>query len=293
MYYVLIILLHRPFVADGHLCSMSRSVSVNSFMECASAASKIVSLLRAYDRAFSVRRAPYLISYATYVASTILVRIAAKRGPTSGEHSSLGTCLAVFRENQETNWAVRRANLVVRNVMKRLGVSIAEGEEALKIHVDDDTELTVPTSGPAAPSHGIGPPNGHNGGSGLAGSPAKNWLNIDEIIQSFVREAGEQYKQQSGTAQPLFPMLQQDDSSGQHDNSGGSFQAAQPLHYGPRMTTSRLRGQNSGHEDFSQMAPWQQPAPDVMVGSGSVDDLLFGFNGSALDSFPVLDWDPI
>ncbi|EGY17660.1 nitrogen assimilation transcription factor nirA [Verticillium dahliae VdLs.17] len=80
MYHVLTILLHRPFVADGHLYTTSRSVSVNSFITCASAADSIVALLRAYDRAFTVRRAPYLVSYATYVAATIHARIAAN-GP--------------------------------------------------------------------------------------------------------------------------------------------------------------------------------------------------------------------
>ncbi|KAK2062231.1 hypothetical protein LY76DRAFT_313637 [Colletotrichum caudatum] len=79
MYHVLTILLHRPFVADGHLYNTSRSISVNSFITCATSANSIVGILRAYDKVFSVRHAPYLISYATYVAATIHVRIAAKR----------------------------------------------------------------------------------------------------------------------------------------------------------------------------------------------------------------------
>lgn len=289
MYYVLIILLHRPFVADGHLCTMSRSVSVNSFMECASAASSIVSLLRTYDRAFSVRRAPYLISYATYVASTILVRIAAKRGHTSGEHSSLETCLAVFRENQETNWAVRRANLVVRNVMKRLGVSMAGSDEDLKIHVGP----TLPTAAPSGPSPETGPVGNLPDSSRTGGSPAKNWLNIDEIIQSFVREAGEQSNQQNATPQALFPILQQEDMPAQQGGSGSFHTAQQPLQYGPGMMPSRFRGQNAGQDDYSHATTWQQPGVEVGFGTGSVDDLLFGFNGSALDGFPILNWDPI
>jgi hypothetical protein len=61
MYNVLMILLHRPFVADGHLYNTSRAISVNSFMSCATAADDIVALLRVYDKAFSVRRAPYLM----------------------------------------------------------------------------------------------------------------------------------------------------------------------------------------------------------------------------------------
>ncbi|KAF4890076.1 Nitrogen assimilation transcription factor nirA [Colletotrichum fructicola] len=52
MYHVLTILLHRPFVADGHLYNTSRSLSINSFITCASAADSIVGVLRVYDKSF-------------------------------------------------------------------------------------------------------------------------------------------------------------------------------------------------------------------------------------------------
>ncbi|EFQ87269.1 hypothetical protein PTT_17286 [Pyrenophora teres f. teres 0-1] len=143
LYNVLTILLHRPFVADGHLYNTSRSISVNSFMACATAADDIVQLLRAYDRAFSVRRAPYLISYATYVAATIHAHIAARREPGSDAHNNLYTCLAVFRENQETNWAVRRAITIVQNLMKRLGVTSPN---------PDDTQIDRDTSAENTPA---------------------------------------------------------------------------------------------------------------------------------------------
>ncbi|KAL7777138.1 hypothetical protein CFE70_007561 [Pyrenophora teres f. teres 0-1] len=109
---------------------------LNSFMACATAADDIVQLLRAYDRAFSVRRAPYLISYATYVAATIHAHIAARREPGSDAHNNLYTCLAVFRENQETNWAVRRAITIVQNLMKRLGVTSPNPDDT---QIDRDT----------------------------------------------------------------------------------------------------------------------------------------------------------
>ncbi|UKZ74767.1 hypothetical protein TrVFT333_002437 [Trichoderma virens FT-333] len=261
MYYVLIILLHRPFVADGHLHNMSRSISVNSFIECASAASNIVSLLRAYDQAFSVRRAPYLISYATYVAATIHTRIAAKRAHASKEHRNLETCLAVFRENQATNWAVRRANLVIRNLMKRLGVSIDEGEEGLRIHVDRE-------AGPALLMVG------------------NSWLNIDEIMQSFVRE-GEQCGQKNSVVQP---MVQQDDLSSVQRGSA-SLQTPKSIQYGPEIMHSQPRDHISRQDGETQAATWHHPGTDDIVGTSSVDDLLFGFNGSALDSFQFLEWE--
>jgi hypothetical protein len=69
MYNVQLILLHRPFVSEGHLHSVSPSTASTSFSVCAHAAAKIVELLQAYEKTFSIRHAPYLIAYATYVAA--------------------------------------------------------------------------------------------------------------------------------------------------------------------------------------------------------------------------------
>jgi hypothetical protein len=93
--------------------------------QCAAAAKEIVHLLRRYDKAFSTSRALYLISYATYVAATIHVRIAAQRGPGSEAHACLQTCLSVFQKNQQTNWAVKKAKIVIENLMKKMGVDLA------------------------------------------------------------------------------------------------------------------------------------------------------------------------
>jgi hypothetical protein len=69
MYNVLLILLHRPFVSEGHLHSVTPTIASSSFSMCAQAATRITQLLRAYERTFSIRHAPYLIAYATYVAA--------------------------------------------------------------------------------------------------------------------------------------------------------------------------------------------------------------------------------
>ncbi|KAL4887400.1 PrpF protein-domain-containing protein [Aspergillus karnatakaensis] len=205
MHNVLVILLHRPFVADGHLYSTSRAISVDSFKKCASAASNISVLLRAYHRAFSIRRAPYLISYATYVAATILARIAAKRKNDSTAHANLATCLAVFKENQETNSAVRRASTIIYNLMKKLGVAIdnvsvdALESDALRRPldhlepprsrpVDGETNYIVnvqtdPDNASARDMTGYG-----NTPSQAVYSPDSDWVDIDGIIQSFLQE---------------------------------------------------------------------------------------------------------
>jgi len=69
MFNVLLILLHRPFVSEGHLHSTSTSIATSSFAVCAQAATRTVLLLRVYEKTFSIRHAPYLIAYATYVAA--------------------------------------------------------------------------------------------------------------------------------------------------------------------------------------------------------------------------------
>lgn len=126
LYNVLLILLHRPFVSEGHLHTTDPSVAITSFTTCTAAAARIVRLLRAYDQSFSIRRAPYLISYATYVAATIYVRVAAQRNGESRAHSNLRACIDVFQKNQETNWAVRRAKNVILHLMDRMGVNLSD-----------------------------------------------------------------------------------------------------------------------------------------------------------------------
>ncbi|KAL5047590.1 hypothetical protein BDW71DRAFT_196694 [Aspergillus fruticulosus] len=210
MHNSLVILLHRPFVADGHLYSTSPSISVDSFIKCASAASNISKLLRAYHRAFSIRRAPYLISYATYVAATILTRIAARRRNESTAHADLATCLAVFEENQETNSAVKKAATIVHSLMKKLGVVINDVSlAALEIDplirdLDQNSQPDNRTTNCRV--HQQGRVNNNSDNGALANdvietpsntsvnppvrSPGSDWMDIDGIIQSFLQESG-------------------------------------------------------------------------------------------------------
>jgi hypothetical protein len=299
MYHVLTILLHRPFVADGHFYNTSRSISVNSFITCASAADSIVAVLRTYDRVFSVRHAPYLISYATYVAATIHVRIAAspRRTETSrGARECLQTCLAVFQENRETNWAVRRAQAIVEGLMMRLGVNVSLGQGGNdndaslrpgdRIVPPQSSRSTRGRGGQAAPASTA--PDYFGGAENLAhsfsqdgaarrtpvgdsgGSPSLGWSDIEGIIQSFVRGQdlnGPAPASAGGQAPHQVDFLQQ--------------QQQQQIPPGPELQAPGV-GSSS---NFVGNQPWLQGG---MAGgdnnSTSFEDLLFGFNGSALDS---------
>lgn len=217
------------------------------------AADKIVELLRAYDKAFTVRKAPYLISYATYVAATIHARIAAKRGADSHAHGHLVTCLGVFRENQETNWAVRRANAVVQNLMKRLG-----------LEVPDLDKTTSNNSADTASSQSI------------EQEESLQTPDIDGILESIIHEHHNQMLQPASHARtqstelvtgiPTQAYNAFPDASGAYTE--GHAISMQEQHYG-------------GGLQYPQAAD----------GPMTVDDLLYGLNGSALDNFAFLDWE--
>ena len=270
---VLLILLHRPFVSDGHLHSKP-SIAVNSFRVCTTAATEITNVLRAYDRAFSIKRAPYLVSYATYVSATIHVRIAAQRELGSEAHRCLATCLKVFKENQETNWAVRRASFVINHLMKRTKVILGneqgssemnhrpgDGQAVLSSNAEDvDYSSRASVANDARQAQG--PPD----------------LDINAIIQSFLQE-----QQNVGATTHI-------DRTGPADFSRNTVndQWSHPF------VASRI-GENQGPYLGSGILERYPPdtasahdgahswKPEDQNPEATFNDMLFGFDSSALD----------
>ena len=286
MHNVLVILLHRPFVADGHLYSTSRSISVDCFMKCATAASSISNLLRAYHRAFSTRRAPYLISYATYVAATIHSRIAARRGNDSTAHANLATCLAVFKENQETNSAVAKAAMIVENLMKKLGVVVDRiSSDALEMTIpsrsrDDIQGTSVEEPRPEAEAQPVTAKLPATPALGNGFSPGSDWVDIDGIIQSFLHEndghdPAEQPRQQW--------VMQQPDSSQVVMGHGFPMQQNQI----PVAQDVGMAPADGGYGYQWQSQQGWRPANSE---AASMEDPLFGFNGASTDSFAFMGW---
>jgi hypothetical protein len=285
MHNVILILLHRPFVSDGHLHS-NPSNAVNSFMVCATAARAIVSILRAYDRAFSIQRAPYLISYATYVSATIHVRIAAQRESGSEAHACLATCLDVFKKNQETNWAVRRANVIIQNLMKRMQVVITEDEsDAVDPPAGGVGGMTDKNNvpGPMMNENSSGNSNNDPNTSVLTGSGggevASN-LNIDAIIQSFIRE--------QQTSEPLLPPQHQirNDSTVAYYPLGGAGGGLHQWFHPSTSTSSFGIPPDNMPYDATSLAygpAFDQQQDATMPMEYSVNDMLFGFNSSAME----------
>lgn len=233
---------------------------MSSFKTCATAADQIVELLRAYDKAFSVRKAPYLISYATYVAATIHARIAAKRGADSQAHGNLITCLSVFRENQETNWAVRRANAVVQNLMSRLGLSDLSNAAIDRTIISNYRSVDPPLGELVEPEQSLQSPD------------------IDGILDSFIRE-----QENARLSQALPNNRVTSIDIGTIPSQGyGPFPGASNAYVEDRDAVSiQENPYGSQQNNYTQHA-------DASV---TVDDLLYGLNGSALDSFAFLDWE--
>jgi hypothetical protein len=126
LYNVLVILLRRPLVAETRLREASPSLAYQSLAACLLAANEIVRLLRIYSQTFSVGSAPYILSYATYISATILVRLPSRRLSESNAMESLATCVSVLEQNKRLYAAARRTRVIISHLMERMGTTSYE-----------------------------------------------------------------------------------------------------------------------------------------------------------------------
>ncbi|KAJ4287765.1 hypothetical protein N0V90_012469 [Kalmusia sp. IMI 367209] len=124
-YNALVILLHRPFIFDGHL--RPATISTTSWKRCTTAARNITSLATSYQKAYSLRGAPYLLSYAVYNACTVHVRnIAATELGGREEHTAaLVSSLRCLDELTVANTGVSSDAGIIRQLAAANGVSNA------------------------------------------------------------------------------------------------------------------------------------------------------------------------
>ncbi|KAK9257727.1 fungal-specific transcription factor domain-containing protein [Lipomyces tetrasporus] len=273
MYNVLVILLHRPFVSDGHLQSTSLSVAFDSFVTCTSAATEIGHILGAYGRAFWIMTSPYIISYATYVSATIHVRMAAQRQPGSEAHKSLQTCLYVLNEHQQVCHAARRAMRVIRSIMERMGVVVDDRECRLSregLRPPQVNALSPNQNGPDLfPDPSLDNPGGVEDTSRMPFSENRTDLDLalpdldmDAIIQSF--HLDQQMAEQSLQQSQFQPAGRPSSCALSPDERSAGVSASHPI----------------AGVDSSTQFPCH-----VLHDSGMpiLYDPIFGFNGSAFD----------
>lgn len=128
LYYSLVILLHRPFISDGHLrCAVPPA---SSWKRCSTAARNITSIVLGYQATYTLRGAPYLMSYAVYVACTIHVRnAAATERVQPGENLALlSASLHSLDELSLPNVGVSKPASIIRKIMAANGLQMVSGK---------------------------------------------------------------------------------------------------------------------------------------------------------------------
>jgi hypothetical protein len=199
---------------------------------------------------------------ATYVAATIHVRIAATRASSSEAHDHLRTCLRVFDQNSATNYAVRKASIVIEALMKRMNVSVTSPDTTRSGPSDDASNYQAASTSENAsdPRESVATYRGSTNLSPYHQSPSDYnnpeptmvagqfvpGLDVDTIIHSFMQE---QQFNQADTA--FMPMM---------NNTTNTHQM--------------------GHDD-GDLGPVQGSMNNG--GLGMFDDTLFGFNASGYD----------
>ncbi|KAL7949788.1 nitrogen assimilation transcription factor nirA [Trichoderma barbatum] len=117
IYNAAIILLHRPLLAEGHL-NLPSAAPTASWRRCTVATRNITNIAQEYRSRYSLRPAPYLISYG--VLSAI--------GGRDSDHSTLLICsLRCLEELPVPNSAVSRPITIIQKLMEAKGVAASLG----------------------------------------------------------------------------------------------------------------------------------------------------------------------
>lgn len=119
-YHTLVILLHRPFVSDGHL--RSKSPPAKSWKACSRAAANITGIIDKWRDLHALYKAPYLLGYSAYVACTIHVRDAALH-QGSKSHGMLMSTLSMLDEMSSINPGLTKSVRLIKNLMRVNNVS--------------------------------------------------------------------------------------------------------------------------------------------------------------------------
>ncbi|KAJ9111755.1 hypothetical protein QFC22_006414 [Naganishia vaughanmartiniae] len=234
LYHTSTIILHRPFVESTEEFFSDSTSTTASWSACVAAAVAFTQCLRLYRQIFTIRRAPYLISYATYVASTIHVRAVAAenaminkaraesalRGAgypltteTSDATKALKLCWDALVEAGKVNHGCRKAQNIIAGLMDKLDVSIGTPQQMKDVKLPD---VTIPThigrNQEHFPDEAIFDPS-----ADAAGVPAED-VDIESIMRSFW------WPEPFDTAYPGSGMAQtQPETIGPVQQSGSGF----------------------------------------------------------------------
>ncbi|KAL3475205.1 fungal-specific transcription factor domain-containing protein [Aspergillus californicus] len=150
-FHALNILLHRAFLEEGHLRRHPRDEADRQRSEatCIASALAIQKLVRAYKRAFTLRRAPFLLSYAVYSAVIVIIRQERHaHGQFMEPISFFWTCLSELQRG--CNFGLQKPLNVLRDMVHEFQVSAEEAGAAGYDMPSLDEAFSLPVSRPDA-----------------------------------------------------------------------------------------------------------------------------------------------
>lgn len=128
MFHTFQILLHRAFTEEGHLRRHSNPEMKHQCEEsCIADAMMIGKYMDTYRKAFTLRYAPFCISYAVYSAATIILRQERHdRGHFIGTISFFWDCLGELAEG--CNFGLQRPLSILRDMVQEFYQTVKEKE---------------------------------------------------------------------------------------------------------------------------------------------------------------------
>ncbi|KAJ9608098.1 hypothetical protein H2200_007086 [Cladophialophora chaetospira] len=126
-FHALAILLHRAYMEEGHLRRHSNEAAKRRGEEaCTKSALAIEKYLRMYRNAFSLRRAPFLLSYAAYSAVTVILHQEQQnRGQYADKICFFWTCLNELHRG--SNLGLKKPLKIIQDVVRELQINIDQG----------------------------------------------------------------------------------------------------------------------------------------------------------------------
>ncbi|RGP66583.1 hypothetical protein FLONG3_8779 [Fusarium longipes] len=146
LYYSLIILVHRPFISDGHL--RSTGTPSRSWEQCTDAAKCITSIASVYKLTYGLSAAPYVLAYTVYVACTIHVRNAASQSQKEEYLDLLKTSLECLDQLCAANPGVIKPASSIRRLVEasRLDLTVGKFSQTHNTERADSDDLVEETN---------------------------------------------------------------------------------------------------------------------------------------------------
>lgn len=123
-FHMLHILLHRPFLPEGHLRHLGSSDESEHREICLFSAVQIYELARRYRDAFTLRRATYMISYCLFCAASV-IPFGPRQSVDLSQRHMVGWFWIALKELQNgANFGLRKPIIIIRSLIEHAGLDL-------------------------------------------------------------------------------------------------------------------------------------------------------------------------